>query len=63
MLSLLLSCLTTVLVFGTLALSSHPALRAMGLTAGVGIALSFLLAPVTFICLGAGTPESTEEGP
>ena len=32
MLSLLLSCLTTALVFGTLALSSQPALRAIGIS-------------------------------
>jgi len=52
MLSLLLSCLTTVFVFGALAFSSHPAMRAMGVTTSLGIALSFLLAPVTVICLG-----------
>ncbi len=46
LLSLLLSCLTTVFVFGTLALSSHPALRAIGVTTGVGVALSFVLAPL-----------------
>jgi len=52
MLSLLLSCLTTVFVFGTLALSSHPALRAMGVTTSLGIALSLVLAPVTLAWLG-----------
>ena len=56
--SLLLSCLTTVLVFGTLALSSHPALRAIGVTTGLGVALSFLLAPMTWAVLAApdGSP-------
>jgi predicted exporter len=53
MLSLLVSCLTTIFVFGTLALSSQPALRAIGLTTGVGILLSFLLAPLTFVVTGA----------
>jgi predicted exporter len=51
MLSLLLSCLTTIFVFGTLALSQHAALRAIGTTAGVGVLLSFLLAPVTLVLL------------
>jgi predicted exporter len=48
MLSILLSCLTTVFVFGTLALSGQPVLRAIGVTTGGGILLSFLLAPLTF---------------
>lgn len=52
LLSLLLSCLTTALVFGTLALSSQPALRAIGLTAGLGIVLSFVLAPVSLAIVG-----------
>lgn len=57
--SLLLSCLTTVLVFGTLALSSQPSLRAIGLTTGLGILLSFLMAPVTLVALGLGvSPEA-----
>lgn len=51
MLSLLLCCLTTVFVFGTLALSSQPALRAIGATTGLGILLSFVLAPVTLVVL------------
>jgi len=49
--SCLLCCLTTILGFGTLAISSHPALRAIGLTTGVGIALSLVLAPVTLLAL------------
>lgn len=59
LLSLLLSCGTTVFVFGTLALSSHPALRAMGLTTGVGILLSALLAPITLVMLQAVAPTRT----
>jgi predicted exporter len=54
MLSLLMSCLTTALVFGTLALSSQPALRAIGLTTGIGILLSYALAPITLAALGLG---------
>ncbi len=49
MLSLLLSCLTTVLVFGTLAISEHPALRAIGTTTGVGVLLAFLYAPLSLL--------------
>ena len=51
LLSLLVSCLTTVLVFGTLALSEHQALRALGTTTGVGILLSLVLAPVSLALL------------
>ena len=51
--SCLLCCLTTLLGFGALALSSHPALRAIGITTGVGIALSLVLAPVTLLALRA----------
>ena len=54
MLSLLVSCLTTIFVFGTLALSSQPALRAIGLTTGCGVLLSFVLAPLTFVVADAG---------
>jgi predicted exporter len=52
MLSLLVSCLTTVFVFGALALSSHAALRAIGMTTGAGILLSLLLAPVSLVITG-----------
>jgi predicted exporter len=44
-LGLLVSCLTTVLVFGTLALSEQPALRSIGLTTGIGVFLAFLVSP------------------
>lgn len=52
LLSLLMSCLTTALVFGTLTLSSQPALRAIGVTTGVGILLSYALAPLALVALG-----------
>ena len=45
------------LVFGTLALSSQPSLRAIGLTTGIGILLSYLLAPVTLVAVGLAGPE------
>jgi predicted exporter len=50
-LSLLLSCLTTVLVFGMLMLSSNPALAAIGWTTGLGVLLSMLFAPVSLVLL------------
>ena len=53
MLSLLLSCLTTIFIFGVLAISQHPALSAIGVTAAVGIALSFLLAPIALVLVQA----------
>jgi predicted exporter len=52
MLSLLMSCLTTAFVFGTLAISPQPALRAIGVTTGLGIVLCYLLAPVTLAAMG-----------
>jgi predicted exporter len=41
------AAVTTMLSFGLLALSRTQALRAIGLTVGIGTALSFLLAPLT----------------
>ncbi len=58
LLSLLLSCLTTVFVFGTLAISEHAALRAIGATTGVGVLLSFVLAPVTLVLLRPATEKA-----
>jgi len=49
MLSLLLSCLTTIFVFGALAISEHPALRAMGVTTGSGVLLAFIFAPISLL--------------
>ena len=51
MLSTFLGSITTVFTFGVLALSQHPALRALGITIGVGILLSFLLAPLALLLL------------
>ncbi len=53
--SLLVSCLTTIFVFGTLALSSHPALRAIGLTTASGILLALLLSPAVFVLASRAT--------
>lgn len=52
LLSMLVSCLTTAFVFGALALSSQPSLRAIGLTTGIGIILCFLMAPVAMAAFG-----------
>jgi predicted exporter len=53
--SLLVSCLTTIFVFGSLALSSHPALRAIGLTTASGILLALLLSPAVFVLASRAT--------
>ena len=41
------AAITTMLAFGLLAISRTQALRAIGLTVGLGTTLSFLLAPLT----------------
>lgn len=46
LLSLLLSCQTTLLAFGVLAISSHPALRTIGLVTALGVLVAFAAAPV-----------------
>ena len=51
--SLLLSCITTMFVFGVMGFSAHPALHSIGRTTGVGIAFAFVLAPVSLVLLGA----------
>jgi predicted exporter len=62
LLSLLLSCLTTAFVFGSLAFSSQPSLRAIGITTGVGVLLSFLLAPVTLAAAGLHPDRENADG-
>jgi predicted exporter len=46
-----------VLSFGTLAISSQPPLRAIGLTTGIGISLALVLAPVSLLLLRVGPKE------
>lgn len=53
--SVFVACVTTVFGFGTLALSSHPILHAIGLTAAVGVVSSFLLAPTALVLLAPRT--------
>jgi predicted exporter len=48
-LSLFACCVSTVLAFGLLAMSSNPALRAIGLTTGLGVLASLVLAPTALI--------------
>ena len=60
--SLLLSCLTTAFVFGSLALSSQPSLRAIGVTTGVGVVLSLLLAPIAVAAVGVRREERAPDG-
>lgn len=56
--ALVLACLSTVLGFGLLALSSNPALRSLGLTAGIGVLLSLLLAPTVLVLTRPSSQES-----
>ncbi|HEX4382393.1 MAG TPA: MMPL family transporter, partial [Myxococcales bacterium] len=50
--SVLLCCLSAVLSFGLLGLSEIPALRAIGLTVGLGILFSLILAPTALVLAG-----------
>jgi predicted exporter len=47
--SLFVSCMTSVFVFGALALSPQPALRGIGLTTGVGVLVALALAPAILV--------------
>ena len=51
LMSLVVACASTVLSFGALAFSAHPAMRAIGITTAIGIALSLLLAPAASLLL------------
>jgi predicted exporter len=51
-LSVLIACLSTVLAFGLLAMSASPALQAIGLTVGLGVLLSLVLAPAALLLGG-----------
>lgn len=45
------ACATTVLSFGLLALSEHPALRALGQVTSIGVLLSMLMAPLALLAV------------
>lgn len=49
MVGLILACVTTVLSFGLLAVSSHPALRALGVVTSLGVLLSLVFAPLVLL--------------
>jgi predicted exporter len=49
--SLVVACASTFASFGVLALSANPALRAMGLTAAIGVFVSLVLAPSAWLLL------------
>lgn len=60
-LSILIAAVSTVLAFGLLAMSTYPALRALGLTIGVGVLFSLVLAPLSLVLfarpgVGSGRP-------
>lgn len=56
MLSLTVSCFTTIFAYGTLAISEEPALRAIGLVTGIGIFCCLLLSPLSFLLLARRAP-------
>jgi predicted exporter len=57
-LSILIACASTCLAFGLLALSSFPALAALGATIGVGVLLSLVLAPTALAAVGRGEEDA-----
>lgn len=57
-LSIAVAALSAVLGFGLLGLSANPALRAIGLTTGIGVLLSLVLAP-TLLLLAAPRSDAT----
>jgi predicted exporter len=52
MLSLCVACGSTCLAFGLLSASSFPALQAVGVTTGIGVVLSLVLAPIALVLSG-----------
>ncbi len=49
LLGLVIACVSTVLAFGLLAVSANPAMHAVGLTTGIGVLISLVLAPTTLV--------------
>jgi predicted exporter len=60
--SVLVACITTVTSFGLLALSSNPAIRAVGLTTGIGVLLALVFAPVVLVCATGRRPDIGTSG-
>ncbi|MAJ61096.1 MAG: hypothetical protein CBC48_14740 [bacterium TMED88] len=57
--SLLVSCLTSVFVFGVLALSSQPVLRTIGFTTALGVSISLCVAPLALSLLRRRRPPTS----
>ncbi len=57
-LSIVVACGTTMLSFGLLAMSSNPALRALGTAVGAGVVLAMLLAPAALVIIGTTETET-----
>jgi predicted exporter len=49
MVGIFVACVTTVLSFGLLAISSHPAMRALGWITSIGVGSSMVLAPIALL--------------
>jgi predicted exporter len=58
LLSLCVACASTCLSFGLLALSSSPALRALGLTTSIGVLVSLAMAPTVALLSQSTNGES-----
>ena len=56
----LLACASTLVAFGLLAMSVHPVLSNLGLTATVGVATSLVLAPTTLALVQPGSMRPSE---
>ncbi len=54
LLSIAIACTSTCLAFGLLAASSFPALRALGMTTGLGVLASLILAPTALLLARGG---------
>lgn len=63
LLGIAIACSTTCLAFALLALSEQPVLRAIGLTIGLGVSSSLILAPTTLILTGAAPAAAEEPSP
>lgn len=57
--SILLCGLTSVATFAVLAISEHPALRAIGITTGLSVLLSMVFAPVSLVVIERGSAASS----
>jgi predicted exporter len=55
--SVLVACITTVTSFGLLALSANPAIRAIGLTTGIGVLFALVFSPVVLVCTTGRRPD------